>query len=79
MKRGKPDTRGGGDELRSGYDATDLKDGVRGKYYKRYATGTNVVRIDPDVAKAFPDDKSVNDALRLLVSAAKKAVRTRTA
>jgi hypothetical protein len=42
----------------------DFSGGVRGKYAKRYAEGTNVVVIDPDVAEYFPDHDSVNDALR---------------
>ena len=50
----------------------DFKGGTRGKYAKRYATGCNVVALDPDVAKYFPDDKSVNDSLRSLVSIIKK-------
>ena len=46
----------------------DFSGGVRGKYAKRYAKGTNVVVIDPDVAKYFPDHESVNESLRGLVS-----------
>jgi hypothetical protein len=45
----------------------DFSKGVRGKYAKRYAEGTNVVVIEPDVAKVFPDHDSVNQALRSLV------------
>ena len=45
----------------------DFSSGVRGKYAKKYAGGTNVVIIDPDVAKYFPDKQSVNDALRSLI------------
>ena len=52
------------DELRPEYD---FGKGVRGKYAKRYAEGTNIVRLDPDVAKAFPTAQSVNDALRRLM------------
>jgi hypothetical protein len=52
------------DELRPEYD---FSKGVRGKYAKRYAEGTNIVRLEPDVAKAFPTAKSVNDALRGLM------------
>lgn len=40
---------------------------VVGKYAKRYREGTNVVLLDPDVADAFPNSKSVNEALRSLV------------
>ncbi len=46
----------------------DFSEGVRGKYAKRYAEGTNVVLIDPDVADFFPDHDTVNDALRSLIS-----------
>ena len=59
------------DELRPEYDASLLKDGVRGKYAARYREGTNLVRLAPDVARAFPDDESVNEALRLLIKVAK--------
>ena len=45
----------------------DFSQGVKGKYAKRYAEGTNVVIIEPDVAKVFPDHDSVNHALRSLV------------
>jgi hypothetical protein len=45
----------------------DFSKGVKGKYAKRYAEGTNVVVIEPDVAKVFPDHDSVNQALRSLV------------
>jgi hypothetical protein len=45
----------------------DFSKGVRGKYTKRYAAGTNVVVIEPDIAKIFPDHDSVNQALRSLV------------
>jgi len=51
------------------YDFTGC---VRGKYAKRYAGGTNVVVIDPDVAEYFPDHDSVNDALRGLTAIIKR-------
>jgi len=44
----------------------DFSTGVQGKYAKRYEEGTNVVVIEPDVAKVFPDHDSVNQALRSL-------------
>jgi len=50
----------------------DFSKGVRGKYAKRYAGGTNVVLIDPDVAEFFPDHEAVNEALRSLVNIIKK-------
>ena len=59
------------DELRDEYDLSQLKGGVRGKYAQRYKAGTNLVLLAPDVAEAFPDDESVNEALRLLMKIAK--------
>ena len=61
------------DDLRPEYDETVLKGGVRGKYYRRYQEGTNLVLLEPEIAQAFPDAKSVNDALRLLLQLAKTA------
>lgn len=45
-----------------------LKGGVRGKYAARYAAGTNLVRLDPDVAAVFPDSAAVNRALRAIAA-----------
>lgn len=56
-------------------DEYDFSKGVRGKYAKRYADGTNVVVLAPDVAEFFPDSESVNTALRALVGVARKNVR----
>lgn len=47
-------------------DEYDFSSGVRGKYAKRYAEGSNVVVLDPDVAEVFPNSESVNHALRAL-------------
>lgn len=58
------------DELRAEYDFARMKGGVRGKYAEAYQRGTNLVRLDPDVAEAFPTDRSVNEALRALLRAA---------
>jgi hypothetical protein len=51
----------------------DFSGGVRGKYVDKYRHGVNVVFIDPELADAFPDSKSVNDALRALVAIATRA------
>ncbi len=60
------------DELRPEYDMHELlKGGVRGKYAERYRTGTNLVLLDPDVAKAFPTEQAVNEALRLVIQLTK--------
>jgi hypothetical protein len=53
----------------------DFTGGVRGKYARRYAEGTNVVVIDPDVAEYFPDHESVNEALRGLAVIIKRQKR----
>jgi hypothetical protein len=50
----------------------DFSGGVRGKYASRYRKGTNVVLLDPDVAAAFPDSASVNEALRALLEISKR-------
>ena len=52
------------DEMRAEYD---FSTGVRGKYAKQYAEGTNVVVLEPDIAREFPNAESVNEALRSLI------------
>ncbi len=74
MKK-KTDKRERRDELRREYDLSKLKGGVRGKYISRYRAGTNLVLLSPDVAEYFPDEQSVNKALRTLIHAAKGALR----
>ena len=56
-------------------DEYDFSKGQRGKYAKRYAEGTNVVLLEPDVAAVFPDSASVNEALRSLVQLARKSTK----
>lgn len=60
------------DELRPEYDFAQMQEGVKGKYVERYRTQTNLVRLDPDVAQAFPNDEAVNNALRLLIEIAQR-------
>ena len=62
------------DELQPEYDLSQLTGRVRGKYVERYQAGSNLVRLEPDVAQAFPDPKSVNEALRLLIKLAQTQV-----
>lgn len=53
------------DELRPHYELAQLlKGGVRGKYVERYRSGTNLALLEPELAKAFPTDEAVNQALR---------------
>jgi hypothetical protein len=60
------------DELRPEYDMKSLlKEGVRGKYAEQYHSGTNLVLLEPEVAKAFPNDKAVNEALKLVIKLTK--------
>ena len=40
---------------------------MRGKYAAHYRVGTNLVLLEPEVAKAFPNDKTVNEALKLVI------------
>lgn len=66
-KAGKSD-----DEMRSEYDLRKLKFVGRGIYAERYRSGTNLVLLEPDIRAAFPDDESVNEALRVIAKAAKQ-------
>lgn len=50
----------------------EFADGVRGKYAGRYAQGTNVVVLEPDVARAFPNAEAVNSSLRALAQIIRK-------
>jgi hypothetical protein len=65
MKKDKSET------LRKQYRRSDLGKGVRGKYLAAYKGGTNLVLLSPDVAKAFPTEEAVNDALRSIIKPAK--------
>ena len=65
------------DELRREYDLSKLKGVARGKYAARYRAGTNLVLLSPDVAEYFPDEQSVNTALRTLIHVAKWPLRLR--
>jgi hypothetical protein len=56
------------DELRSEYDLSQLKGGVRGKYAERYRAGTNLALLAPGVRQAFPTDAAVNEALRTVMA-----------
>ena len=59
------------DEMRAEYD---FSGGVRGKFYKEYMKGTNVVLLDADVAEVFRDSETVNQALRTLITIANSQV-----
>jgi hypothetical protein len=71
----------GGEHMRNPKDGGDLdmrpeydfSKGVRGKYYKKFMKGTNVVVLDPDVAKVFRSSEQVNEILRTIGRLAKQA------
>jgi hypothetical protein len=66
------------DELRPEYKRSDFGEIVRGKYARRVSKAKNVIVLDPKVAKAFPNDKAVNDTLRSLLDLAKTSSRQTT-
>lgn len=70
MKKDDTNTAG----LRAEYEFDNMKGGIRGKYVQRYRAGTNLVKIDPDVAEVFGSDTAVNDALRELIKVARHQV-----
>ena len=63
------------DDMLPEYDFTGA---VRGKYYERFHRSSNVVVLDPDVSQAFPNSRSVNQALRTLASVARRSVARRS-
>jgi len=62
-------------EMRSEYDFSSA---VRGKYHKRYLEGTNVVVLEPDVAKRFKNSEAVNEALRRYLKSERRGLTTRS-
>ena len=72
MKRVKSELN---DWLRPEYKRSDFGELVRGKYASRIRTSTNVIVLDPQVAKAFPNDEAVNNALRGLIKLARSSAR----
>ena len=72
MKKTKADVP---DDLRPEYKRSDFGVIVRGKYASRLKEESNVVLLEPDVAKAFPNDEAVNKALRYLLEIAKASSR----
>jgi hypothetical protein len=61
------------DELRPVYRREDLGEGMRGKYFESYRKGTNLALLSPDVAKVFPTEEAVNEALRSPIDLAQKS------
>jgi hypothetical protein len=67
-------TPGTGTDGRAEYDFSKMKL-VQGKYFHRYWAGRSIIRLSPDVAAVFPDDESVNTALRMLIKVANAQTR----
>lgn len=63
------------DELRPAYDLATLKHRVRGKHYALATAGVTLVRLESDVAAAFPTGRAVNEALRCVLLAKRKAAQ----
>ena len=61
------------DELRKEYSREDLGRGLRGKYYREYMKGTNLILLRPEVAQAFPTSEAVNEALLSLIEVANRS------
>jgi len=66
MKNGKEK-----DTMREEYD---FSGGIRGKYAQRFSDGSNIIVLDPDVGKLFPDSKTVNEVLRSIAKIAQQKV-----
>jgi hypothetical protein len=67
------------DELQPEYDFSAMKGGVRGKYVRRLGRAANLALLEPELAKAFPSDVAVNEALRGVLAGAKTSGRSRRA
>lgn len=63
------------DELRPSYDAAALSGGDFGGFHGDYVRSRHMARLEPDVAAAFPDEESVNEALRAVMHAAQRLGR----
>jgi hypothetical protein len=75
MKKAKAAKRS--DDLRPEYDLSELGPMVQGKYYRQAISGSNLILIEPELARVFPDSDSVNRALRLLVKTAEASAAPR--
>lgn len=73
MRKAKPKAA---DELRPEYQRSDFGTLVRGKYADRIKSESNVVVLEPEVARVFPNDEAVNEALRGLIKVAESAARS---
>ena len=63
--------------MREEYDLSKMMVLPKGRFDPKRRAGANVVVLDPEIAKAFPSDEAVNEALRLILKATKIPQRTR--
>jgi hypothetical protein len=63
------------DDILPEYDFSSMSGAIRGKYYRRYRAGVNLALLEPEVAKAFPTDTAVNEALRAVLRATRAPKR----
>jgi hypothetical protein len=75
MKKAKSELNDWG---RPEYKRSDFGDLVRGKYAKRIRESTNIIVLDPQVAKVFPNDEAVNKALRGLMKSDRSATGSKS-
>ena len=78
MKKSKKRIRPTGSDEETMRPEYDFSKAVRGVTAARYAEGTNVVLLDPDVAEIFPDTRAVNEALRTIARVTRSSLRRRT-
>ena len=79
MKKNSTTKRNKNDyELKPEYDLSKMTVLPKGRFDPKRRVGKNVVVLDPDIAKAFPNDKAVNQALRLILKASKIPQTTST-
>ena len=64
------------DDMQPEYDFSQMNDGIQGKYAEKLHQGSNIVRLEPDVAEVFESEASVNEALRSLIKLAKSQIKT---
>jgi len=62
------------DDMKAEYKREDLGSGVHGKYYEAYKESHNIVLLQPEVAKAFPAEEAVNNALKSLIKVAQTSI-----
>ena len=63
-------------EMRENYERKDLGNGTRSKYYNQYIESHNIVLLNPEISKFFPNERAVNEALLSLIKIAQTSVES---